>query len=139
METARKIDTLDVYVPAAPIRMPVPTTPSRARTAPSRRASQALPQIPLQAPALTPPKPRVVTDEEAAARAEQSTADAAVEFFCAQCRHAQFDRHRSLCLCTSPVAEFARQTLFAGQAACGWFAPRRRRAFRWSICSGRMF
>lgn len=113
METAARLDSFDAHAPAVPARMPSP--PAR-------------PEL-------------VVVPEEEAVRAATARPleSAAEEFYCALCRHAQFDRFRSLCLCTSPVAEFARQTIFAGQTACGWFEPKRKRTFKWSICSGRMF
>jgi hypothetical protein len=113
METATQIDSLDHSVPAAPIRTPI---------------------------RLAPPETGVLADDEAVrADAAQVERTATEEFYCAQCRFAKFDRARSLCLCTSPVAEFARQTIFAGQTACGWFKMRPKRVLKWSLASGRMF
>ena len=125
MESATRLDPLDLPSEAAsirtPIRLPRPTV-----TAPS---------------AVTVPSAATILPARDAASGEAAPAGqtAEEEFFCADCRHAQFDRARSLCLCTSPVAEFARQTIFAGQPACGWFDKKTKRVYKWSICSGRMF
>lgn len=80
---------------------------------------------PMRAPIpLTKPKTSAVPDEERVRDHATQPEEHAAEYFCAQCRHARFDRMRSSCICASVSSEFAHQQVFSVQVACGWFVKR---------------
>jgi hypothetical protein len=91
--------------------------------------------VPISLP--RPRAPAIPEEESARSGAVPLEQRAAEEFVCAQCRHAKFDRMRSLCLCLSRSSEFARREVFSGQLACGWFEKRGRRAPNWGLVSAR--
>jgi hypothetical protein len=100
---------------------------------------------PLDAPAIDTPLTRWRPKERSAAdkatrRGTKAAGEQAVEErFCFECGDARYNRSLSICECGSAVSEFARQQVFSGQVACGWFVRRRsKRRVKWSVCSGRM-